>query len=86
MLSPASQDIPWTRQAVEFSPDGVLVVDAAGTMVFTNAALQTLWGSQESLVGRSVEELVPDAVRSRHAALRASYAEAPTTLEYNPRS
>lgn len=56
----------------------MLVVDAEGTIVFTNAALQTIWGSQEPLVGRSVDELVPDAVRSRHADLRASYAVAPT--------
>ena len=62
---------------MEFSPDGVLVVDTAGRIVYANAALQEIWGSDEPLAGHSVDELVPDAARSRHADLRSAYVDSP---------
>lgn len=65
------------EQATELAPDGVLIVDAQGEIVYANQSMRTLAGSDD-LVGRSVEELVPDAVRQRHARYRNAYAQSPT--------
>jgi PAS domain S-box-containing protein len=64
-------------QAVELAPDGVLIIDECGEIVYANRELQELSG-YDDLVGRSVEELVPDQVRSRHEGLRGGYLAAPS--------
>lgn len=78
VLPPPPSDTRWTRPAVEFSPDGVVVVDGEGRIVFANAALQEIWGSPDPLVGRSVDELVPDSVRARHSDLRTRFTASPS--------
>jgi PAS domain S-box-containing protein len=62
--------------AVELAPDGVLIVDNEGIIVYANAAMHQLSG-HDSLAGRAVEELVPDALRSRHTGLRSGYQAEP---------
>jgi PAS domain S-box-containing protein len=60
-------------------PDAVLLVDAHGTIVRANVAASSLLGySGEELECLSIEDLVPRAVRARHAALRESYHDAPS--------
>jgi len=68
---------PIALHAVEHAPDGVLIVDGDGTIVYANRAMVTMSGYPR-LVGRSVDQLVPEAARSRHAGLRAGYEQAPT--------
>ena len=68
----------WATHAVEFSPDGVLVVATDGVIVYDNAAARGLTGSDGPLSGRNVDELVPDDVRGHHHRLRSSYFGAPT--------
>lgn len=68
----------WSNHAVEFSPDGVLVVSAAGKIVYDNAAARELAGADGPLTGRALDELVPDETRGHHARLRDSYFDAPT--------
>jgi PAS domain S-box-containing protein len=59
-------------------PDALLLVDAAGTIVLANPAAQQLLGfSAEEFVGMSVDALVPDSIRPRHAAYRDAYAHQP---------
>ncbi|MDN3920362.1 PAS domain S-box protein [Roseateles violae] len=59
-------------------PDALLVVDAAGAIVLANQAAEALLGyTGLELVGMSVDQLLPDAIRSRHAAYRKSYDAAP---------
>jgi len=59
-------------------PDALLVVDAAGAIVLANpAAADLLQYNVDELVGLGIEMLVPDAVRSRHAAYRSGYAKEP---------
>ncbi|MDH5537951.1 MAG: PAS domain S-box protein [Rhizobacter sp.] len=66
------------RTLFEAYPDGVLMVDLQGKVVLANqAASRLLDYSVEQLIGLSVEELVPDGVRRRHAGLRQGYALAP---------
>ncbi|MBV8604118.1 MAG: PAS domain S-box protein [Pelomonas sp.] len=59
-------------------PDALLLVAADGCIALANPAAAELLGyASDQLVGLSVDALVPDAIRPRHAAYRAGYAEAP---------
>ncbi|WP_298832614.1 PAS domain S-box protein [uncultured Piscinibacter sp.] len=59
-------------------PDGLIVADGAGCIVLANEIAAELLGyTVEQLAGLSVEALVPDAIRPRHASFRNAYARAP---------
>ncbi|HSJ91614.1 MAG TPA: PAS domain S-box protein [Ilumatobacter sp.] len=70
-------DLALLAQAVELAPDGVLIVDHAGTIVYANRSMHALSG-HDDLAGRQVEELVPAAVRGSHAQMREGYNHHPT--------
>lgn len=63
--------------AVEESPDGVVIVDEAGVIVYANRKMLELTGARE-LTGRNVDELVPTGQRGRHAHHRSEYGDHPT--------
>jgi two-component system, NarL family, sensor histidine kinase DevS len=63
-------------QAVELAPDGVLIVDEQGTIVYANRSICALAGCDE-LVGTTVDSLVPTRARARHARLRDGYGQHP---------
>ncbi|HEX7690262.1 MAG TPA: PAS domain S-box protein, partial [Burkholderiaceae bacterium] len=66
------------RSMVSASPDAMLLVDAGGRIVLSNPAAEALLGySADEFAGMPVEDLVPDAIRPRHAAWRESYARVP---------
>jgi two-component system sensor histidine kinase/response regulator len=68
------------RSVLERAPDGLLVVDANGSITLANAQCEMLFGyTRNELIGQSVEVLVPDEVRPQHPELRASFHRAPTT-------
>ncbi|MBC8365707.1 MAG: PAS domain S-box protein [Actinobacteria bacterium] len=60
------------------SPDALLVVEAGGVIRGANPAAHALfhYGAEE-LVGRSVEDLVPEAARERHHVQRREFENAP---------
>jgi PAS domain S-box-containing protein len=59
-------------------PDALLLVDQAGTISLANPAAALLLGYDvQELIGLSVEALVPDSIRPRHAAYRDAYARNP---------
>ncbi|MET0544260.1 MAG: ATP-binding protein [Variovorax sp.] len=59
-------------------PDALLLVDLQGTIRLANpSALDLLGYASEQLIGLSVEQLVPDGIRPRHAAFRSAYAAQP---------
>lgn len=59
-------------------PDALLLVDADGRIVMGNPAAVALLGyTAAELSGLSVDALVPDAIRPRHAAYREAYAHQP---------
>jgi PAS domain S-box-containing protein len=61
-------------------PDALLLVDLHGVIGLANpAALELLGYSADELIGLSVDALVPDAIRPRHAAYRKAYADQPRT-------
>jgi PAS domain S-box-containing protein len=60
-------------------PDAVLLAAHDGQIVRANDAASALLGYRvEELQSLKIEALVPDAVRARHASLRAAYQRAPT--------
>lgn len=57
----------------------MLIVDADGIIHFANASFTRLSGRvADDLVGRSVDELVPQSLRPAHRAHRRSFAAAPS--------
>ncbi len=65
------------RELIENAPDAILQIDSAGTIVIANRTSENIFGySREELLGKSVDLLVPEANRSRHAGHRRSFASA----------
>lgn len=68
----------WLLEVVEAMPDGVVIVDAAGTMLLVNREMERLLGyTREELLGHAVEMLLPDELRSVHVSHRANYGIEP---------
>ena len=69
---------------VDAAPDGVLVVGADGRVVLANRQASTLFGYTDDgggLVGRSVEDLLPDSLRRAHEAHREAFGRRPRRRE-----
>jgi two-component system sensor histidine kinase DevS len=61
------------------APDAMLVVDDGGIIRVVNEAATEMFGwSHADLVGRSVDEFVPEGHREAHATLREGYAAKPS--------
>lgn len=55
-----------------------MAVDADGRIVVLNAQIEKIFGwSREELIGRPVEELIPQRLRPGHGVLRMCFAAAP---------
>lgn len=65
------------RSLFDAYPDALLVVDADGVIILANPAALQLLGYGDEIVGISVDALVPDAIRPRHAGYRSAYGQAP---------
>lgn len=66
------------RAVFDGAPDAWIIVDLHGRIVLANDQAQRLFQYPHSeLVGQSVEVLVPEALRARHADLRSAYGEEP---------
>jgi PAS domain S-box-containing protein len=60
--------------AFNAAPNGFIVIDAQGTIVATNCALEAMFGYPSgALLGSSIERLLPEAVRQTHVALREGF-------------
>ena len=63
---------------LELLPEGVLLCDSNGRIVYANRRLEAMTGyRQGGLVGRTVEVLVPDGVRAAHRKHRDEYQSRP---------
>ena len=59
-------------------PDALLLSDPGGHIVLANPAAERLLGyGAGEMAGLSVDALVPDAIRSRHAGYREAYSHSP---------
>ncbi len=69
---------PWCQQLVEAAPDGLLVTDVTGRIVFVNSRLEAMSGyAAAELIGEPAELLVPHAARARHAELHQDFRRSP---------
>lgn len=67
-------------EILDWLPDGVLVVDRLGRIVYANRQAEQLTGYRQSeLLGRPVEMLVPASLRKMHREQRSAYTAAPKT-------
>ncbi len=63
---------------VTTTPNGLLLVDQHGTIRYTNASLENMFGyGEQELLGRPLEELVPEAQRQRHRGLSQQFIREP---------
>jgi PAS domain S-box-containing protein len=68
------------RGLFEFAPDTVVVVDDQGKVIRVNAQIEKMFGyTGDELMGESIEMLLPERFRGRHADHRAHYLSEPHT-------
>jgi PAS domain S-box-containing protein len=66
------------RLALEACPSGMVISDAAGTIVLVNAEIETLFGYERcELVGQSVDMLLPPRLRGKHPRQREAFVAHP---------
>jgi two-component system CheB/CheR fusion protein len=64
------------RLLLESSPDAIVIADAAGEIVMINNQTEELFGwARSEVVGRPVEILVPQRLKSRHRKHRDAYLQ-----------
>jgi PAS domain S-box-containing protein len=62
----------------ESAPNGVMVIDSAGTIVFVNVQMEQMFGyGRDELIGRLPEMLLPPRLRDGHFGLREAFSAAP---------
>jgi len=70
------------RLAVEFSPDGMAMVDSTGRLHMVNGKMEALFGyGRDEFLGMTIEMLMPERYRARHPGLRASFFDQPSARE-----
>jgi PAS domain S-box-containing protein len=75
-LADIDEALAWAM--VESSPDGMIVVDDGGVMLMVNRQVETLLGyDRAELLGKEIEELLPDRYRAVHAVDRLAYLDDP---------
>ncbi|HUK03056.1 MAG TPA: ATP-binding protein [Steroidobacteraceae bacterium] len=63
-------------KALESAPDAIVIVDEAGRVVFANRQVSALFGYERGeIVGESVDRLLPERFRDKHAGHRRRYGE-----------
>jgi PAS domain S-box-containing protein len=68
------------RELLEAAPDSILEIDQEGRIVTLNRVAETTFGyPREELLGRTVEVLIPEDLRSMHQRHRAHYWSQPQT-------
>jgi PAS domain S-box-containing protein len=67
------------RTLFSTAPDAIVLVDARGKIALANPQIQQLLGyTPEELVGRPVEDLIPEHSREAHLQHRKNYVRAPS--------
>src|SRR5689334_15429544 len=65
-------------EALNSAPDTVVLTDSSGCILFASSQIVALLGYEPAeIVGRSIELLLPERLRSRHVAHRNGYGERP---------
>ncbi len=68
------------RLIVESVPNGIVITNNIGQIIFLNSQAERMFGyEQRALLGKSVEELIPEGFRQGHIKHRSSYVKDPGT-------
>lgn len=68
------------RQVVEMTPGALIVCDPRGRIRLVNAQTEALFGyARDQLMNMAIEQLLPDRLRTGHAAYRDDYQRAPVS-------
>src|SRR5215467_13668459 len=66
------------RGLLEAAPDAMIICSRDGKIVLVNAQAEKLFGyPREELLGKSVDLLVPQRLRTQHSAHRTGYVDDP---------
>ena len=73
------------RSALDSAPDALIIADADGIVRFANRQAAVLFGCPHAeLIGLTVEQLMPERFRGRHAGHREGYCAAPHVRPMGP--
>lgn len=62
------------RDLLESAPDAIVIVNREGNIILVNSQTERLFGyPREELLGKSIEILVPESFRQKHADYRGDY-------------
>lgn len=62
------------RGLIESAPDAIVIVNQEGLMMLVNTQMEQLFGYERAtLLGKSVELLIPESLRRKHVRQRADY-------------
>ena len=68
------------RAVFDAAPDGIVMADEAGQILMANRQVEQLFGyGRGDLLGRSVDDLLPESLRQVHRAHRTRYRVEPRT-------
>lgn len=68
------------RELLDAAPDAIIEANSSGRIVLVNEIAQKLFGySREEFLGLSIEALVPEATRGKHAAHRDAFERTAST-------
>lgn len=80
MPQPSALSLEQLREFIELSPDAIIGIAADGSIVLSNRLADAMFGYPPAdLLGRSMEILVPEAIRERHASHREGFTRMPAT-------
>lgn len=66
------------RTMLDKASQGILLVDAAGTIIMVNRYIEDTFGTmRDTLLGTGIDDLLPEGLRAAHAAMRQEYLAAP---------
>src|SRR5580692_6241805 len=68
------------QSALDAAPDALLIVDGAGVVQFANRQVSALFGySHDEIIGKPIEQMLPERFRSLHVGHRDRYIAAAHT-------
>ena len=75
-----------TQHLLQFSPDALIVIDDGNRIRFANETVKDLFGhAPESLIGKSLDLLVPERLRGNHGKHTAAFMRNPNNREMGAR-